>query len=141
MQPHRTVSSDHTLIISYFPITMRFILIVLITVFCIDAHGQILDSTYLSKSDSIHAVLAQTPGSHIFWHDIKDGWYDLGKYVTSPFHFSASQWGLFGAGVVVTAGFEVFADVPVHNNTSEVFPRNKSKFSDQFSQFGDNFYG
>ncbi len=116
---------------------MRSILIVLITVVCIDAHGQTTDSTHLSKSDSTNAVLAQTPASHIFWHDVKDGWYDLGQYVTRPLHFTASEWGLFAGGVAVTAGLEVFADVPVRT----MFQKNQSKFGDQFSQFGDNFYG
>ena len=117
---------------------MRYILIILITVFCIDAHGQTIESTSPLRNDSAtKAVLAKSSAGHIMWHDIKDGWYDLGQYVTRPFHFTASEWGLFGAGVAVTAGLEVFADVPVRT----VFQKNQGKFGDQFSQFGDNFYG
>jgi membrane-associated phospholipid phosphatase len=117
---------------------MRSILIaLLVTAVCIDAHGQTLDSTYLSKSDSINAVLAQTPASHIFWHDVKDGWYDLGQYVTRPLHLTPTEWGIFAAGVGFTAGLEIFADVPVR----DIFQRNQSAFGDQFSQFGNNFYG
>ena len=117
---------------------MRYILIVLITIFCFDAHGQTIDTTSPLRNDSAtKAVLTKSSTGHIMWHDIKDGWYDLGQYVQRPFHFSASQWGLFGAGVAVTAGFEVFADVPIRT----VFQKNQSKFGDAFSQFGDNFYG
>ncbi len=117
---------------------MRSILIILIAVFCIDAHGQTIDSASPLKNDSAtRAVLAKSSTGHIMWHDVKDGWYDLEQYVQRPFHFSASQWGLFGAGVAVTAGLEVFADVPVRN----VLQKNHNKFSDQFAEFGDNFYG
>jgi membrane-associated phospholipid phosphatase len=117
---------------------MRYILIVLITVFCLDAKCQTRDSGYVLKNDSATtAVLAQSSFGHIMWHDIKDGFYDLGQYVLRPFHWDVREWGIIGTGVAFTAMLELADDVPFRN----IIQSNTGKFGDQFVNFGNNFYG
>ena len=116
---------------------MRTILIVLITIVCIDAHGQTIDSAFLAKSDSMNIVLGQCSASHILWHDVKDGFYDLGQYVLRPFHWDVREWGIIATGVGFTAVLELADDVPVRN----VIQSNQGKVGNEFVNFGNNFYG
>jgi hypothetical protein len=117
---------------------MRYIIIVLITVFCFDAKGQTQDTSYRLKNDSATtAILEQSSVGHIMWHDIKDGFYDLGQYVLRPFHWDIREWGIIATGIGFTAALEVADDVPIRN----VIQSNKGKFGDEFVNFGNNFYG
>jgi membrane-associated phospholipid phosphatase len=111
---------------------------VLITVLCFNAKAQTLDSTQHVKSDSAtKAVLAESSVSHIMWHDVKDGFYDLGQYLLRPLHWDAREWGVIATGVGFTAVLELADDVPIRN----VIQGNEGKLGDQFVKFGNDFYG
>src|ERR1700722_15327745 len=115
---------------------MRSILMVLITVLCFNAKAQTLDSTQLAKRDSAtKAVLVQSSAGHIMWHDIKDGFYDLGQYVLRPFHWDVREWGIIATGIGFTAVLELADDVPFRN----IIQSNKGKVGDEFVNFGNNF--
>ena len=95
------------------------------------------DTITIQTDSATKAVLASSSGAHIMWHDIKDGWYDLGEYIERPFQWDVREWAIIGTGVAFTAMLELVDDVPVRN----IFQRNQSNLGSQISNFGNNFYG
>jgi membrane-associated phospholipid phosphatase len=95
------------------------------------------DTAYFNSDSATKAVLANTSGIHIIWHDIKDGFYELGQYVLRPFNWDLREWGIIATGIGFTAILETADDVPLRN----IIQSNKGKFGDQFVEFGNDFYG
>ncbi len=95
------------------------------------------DTVFIYNDSVTKAVLASSSGTHIIWHDIKDGWCDLGNYLLRPLQWDLREWAIIGTGVAFTAMLELADDRPVRT----VFQKNQSTFGNQFSQFGNNFYG
>src|ERR1700685_330202 len=71
------------------------------------------DTTSINSDSATNAVLANTSGTHIIWHDIKDGFYDLGQYVLRPFNWDLREWGIIATGIGFTAILETADDVPL----------------------------
>ncbi|HET6401880.1 MAG TPA: phosphatase PAP2 family protein [Candidatus Kapabacteria bacterium] len=94
------------------------------------------DTTSIKADSTTLAVLKQSSAGHIIWHDIKEGAYDGVQYVTRPLHWNLKEWGIVAAGVGLGLALE-FADQPIQ----KIIEHNKNKFGDDFSMFGNNFYG
>jgi len=90
------------------------------------------------QSDAVtKAILANSSTGHIMWHDVKNGWYDLGQYVTRPLHWDAREWAIIGTGIAFTSMLQLVDDIPIRN----LVQNNRGATADQFVNFGNNFYG
>jgi len=95
------------------------------------------DTVFIYNDSETKAVLASSSGTHIIWHDIKDGWCDLGNYLIRPFQWDLREWAIIGTGVAFTAMLELADDIPVRT----IMQKNQSSFGNSFVNFGNNFYG
>jgi membrane-associated phospholipid phosphatase len=121
----------------------RFILFVLLISISSQASAQSLPRpapdtiTSLRADSTTRAVLVESSAGHIIWHDIKDGWCDLGHYIVRPLDWDVREWAILGTGVAFTAMLALVDDVPIRN----LVQNNRGKVADQFVEFGNDFYG
>jgi membrane-associated phospholipid phosphatase len=95
------------------------------------------DTTSVNADSTTKAILAQSSAGHIMWHDIKEGVYDGGQYVTRPLHWNAKEWAIVATGIGFTAVLE-YTDDPLARS---FFQHNQGTFGDNLAKFGNNFYG
>ena len=124
---------------------IRLILFIVLISISSEASAQLLSLpspkpdtiTALQSDSTTRAALAESSGGHIIWHDIKDGWYDLGQYILRPLHWDLREWAIIGTGIAFTAMLQLVDDIPIRN----LIQNNKGKVADQFVKFGTDFYG